>query len=181
MWIGFVLLGIGPSGVFLWTRQWTFGFHKRLVIYWLAERLLASQERLCSVELLLCSVLQVACFLKMIPTKPRIYKVGFEVLTAVITKMALFWDVAPCSLVEVYRFRGACSLHHQGDETSVNFCQTTRRKFPEGKSHSYSLPWDPEISPVFYLLVDFIRYKYPWTANGYYAHYSKQYSNQEPL
>jgi hypothetical protein len=58
-----------------------------------------------------------------------------------------FWDVAPCSLVEVYRlFRGACCLCHQGDdgdvtgraglialiseamrvfETSVNFCQTT--------------------------------------------------------
>jgi hypothetical protein len=34
-------------------------------------------------------------------------KVGFEVLTAVSTKMAVFWVVAPCSLVEVYqRFRG---------------------------------------------------------------------------
>jgi hypothetical protein len=29
-----------------------------------------------------------------------------------IKKMAVFWDVAPCSLVEVYqRFRGACCLH----------------------------------------------------------------------
>jgi hypothetical protein len=43
--------------------------------------------------------------------------VGFEVLTAVRTKMAVFWVVAPCSLVEVYqRFRGPCCLHHQGDE-----------------------------------------------------------------
>jgi hypothetical protein len=56
--------------------------------------------------------------------------------------MAVFWDVAPCSLVEVYqRFRGPCCLHHQGheslialimeaastSETLVNFCQTTRR------------------------------------------------------
>jgi hypothetical protein len=42
--------------------------------------------------------------------------VGFEVLTAVSTKMAVFWVVAPCSLVEVYkRFRGPCCLHHQGD------------------------------------------------------------------
>jgi hypothetical protein len=33
------------------------------------------------------------------------------------TKMAVFWVVAPCSLVEVYqRFRGPCCLHHQGDE-----------------------------------------------------------------
>jgi hypothetical protein len=32
-------------------------------------------------------------------------------------KMAIFWDVSPCSLVEVHRrFRGACCFHHQGDE-----------------------------------------------------------------
>jgi hypothetical protein len=31
-------------------------------------------------------------------------------------KMAVFWVVAPCSLVEIYRpFRGACCLHHQDD------------------------------------------------------------------
>jgi hypothetical protein len=34
----------------------------------------------------------------------------------VMIKMAVFWTVAPCSLVEVYqRFRGPCCLHHQGD------------------------------------------------------------------
>jgi hypothetical protein len=33
-------------------------------------------------------------------------------------KMAVFWEVAPCSLVDVYRrFRGTCCLHHQGDES----------------------------------------------------------------
>jgi hypothetical protein len=43
--------------------------------------------------------------------------VGFEVLTAVSMKIAVFWVVAPCSLVEFYqRFRGPCCLHHQGDE-----------------------------------------------------------------
>jgi hypothetical protein len=32
-------------------------------------------------------------------------------------RMAVFWVVAPCSLVEVYqRFRGPCCLHHQGDD-----------------------------------------------------------------
>jgi hypothetical protein len=32
-------------------------------------------------------------------------------------RMAVFWVVAPCNLVEVYRhFRGACCLHQQGDE-----------------------------------------------------------------
>jgi hypothetical protein len=57
-------------------------------------------------------------------------------------KMADFWFVAPCSLLEVYQnFRGVCCLHHQGDlqvmeaartsETSVYFHQTTRRNNPE--------------------------------------------------
>jgi hypothetical protein len=33
-------------------------------------------------------------------------------------KMIIFWDVVLCSLAEVYsRFRGACCLHHQGDES----------------------------------------------------------------
>jgi protein subunit release factor A len=50
--------------------------------------------------------------------------------------MAVFWVVAPCNLVDVYqRFRSACYLHNQGDEssseTSVNFYQTTRRYNPE--------------------------------------------------
>jgi hypothetical protein len=35
----------------------------------------------------------------------------------IIPKMAVFWVVAPCSLVEVYqRFRVPCCLHNQGDE-----------------------------------------------------------------
>jgi hypothetical protein len=61
--------------------------------------------------------------------------VGFEVLTAVSTKMAVFWVVALCSLVEVYKsFGGLCCPHHQvmmeaakTSETLVNFYQTTWR------------------------------------------------------
>jgi hypothetical protein len=31
--------------------------------------------------------------------------------------MAVFWDIGPCSLVEVYRrSRGACCLYRQGDQ-----------------------------------------------------------------
>jgi hypothetical protein len=55
----------------------------------------------------------------------------------------VFWDIAPCSHIEVHtRLRGAYCLHHQGDdalmmeavhtsETSVNFNVTTRRYIPE--------------------------------------------------
>jgi hypothetical protein len=38
--------------------------------------------------------------------------VRFQVLTAASMKMTVFWDVAPCSLVEIYRrFRGAYCLY----------------------------------------------------------------------
>jgi hypothetical protein len=93
------------------------------------------------------------------------YLVGFEVLTAVSAKMAVFWVVSPLSLVEVYqRFRGPCCLHHQGDESLIaltrlargllvnlmmeaarisetpeNFNQTTRRYNPEDSHLCYYL------------------------------------------
>jgi hypothetical protein len=35
-------------------------------------------------------------------------------------KMAVFWVLAMCRLVEVYRpFKGAYCLYHQGDETTL--------------------------------------------------------------
>jgi hypothetical protein len=44
--------------------------------------------------------------------------VRFHVLTAASMKMTVFWDAAQCNLFEVYpRFRGACRLRHQGDDT----------------------------------------------------------------
>jgi hypothetical protein len=53
-------------------------------------------------------------------------------------KMTAFWDVAPCSILELdRRFRCAYCLYHQGDrrestsDTSANFYETTRRNIPE--------------------------------------------------
>jgi hypothetical protein len=53
--------------------------------------------------------------------------VGFEVLTAVSSKMAVYCVVAPCSLVEIYqRFGGPYCLHHQDDEGSIiSHCYVT--------------------------------------------------------
>jgi hypothetical protein len=66
------------------------------------------------------SCLLTARILRTSNNKQLVYKVGFEVLTAASMKMAVFWVVAPCSLVEVYqRFRGTCCLHHQ-DVTTQN-------------------------------------------------------------
>jgi hypothetical protein len=68
-----------------------------------------------------------------VTTSSRLVKL--EVLTTDSVKMVLFWVVAPCRLVEVYRrFRGACCLRHQEDrrsKTSVNFYPTTRCNNPE--------------------------------------------------
>jgi hypothetical protein len=41
--------------------------------------------------------------------------VGSEVLTAVVMKSTVFWDITPCSLLKANRsFEGTCSLHLQG-------------------------------------------------------------------
>jgi hypothetical protein len=53
--------------------------------------------------------------------------------------MAVFWVVAPCSLVEVYRrFRGACCLHHQAVIVGKLLPDYTRRNNPED-SHFHPL------------------------------------------
>jgi hypothetical protein len=45
----------------------------------------------------------------------RCFFAGFEVLTAVVMKSSLFWDITPCCPLEVNRrFRGTCRLHLQG-------------------------------------------------------------------
>jgi hypothetical protein len=65
-------------------------------------------------------------------------------ITTDTNKMAVFWVVAPCSLAEVYRrFRGACCLHHKGDETAstsetpVYFYQTALRNNPQNSHLHY--------------------------------------------
>jgi hypothetical protein len=46
--------------------------------------------------------------------------------------MAVFWVVAPCSLVEVYRRFIALMVEAAStSDTSVNVYQTTRRNIPE--------------------------------------------------
>jgi hypothetical protein len=74
--------------------------------------------------------------------------------------MAVFWTVAPCSLVEVYqRFRGPCCLQHQGDEATQSSddggskdLQNVGKLLPDytalqprRQPSSYSPPWEPQI------------------------------------
>jgi len=51
VWIGCICLRIGTNCGLLWTRWWTFGFHKRQRVSWPAAWLSAS-EGWCSLELL---------------------------------------------------------------------------------------------------------------------------------
>jgi hypothetical protein len=82
-------------------------------------------------------------------------------------KMAVFWVVAPCSLVEVYqRFRGPCCLHYQGDklmmeaastsETMVNFYQTTHCYNPED-SHAHSKYFRISLQRLFSVIVTHLK------------------------
>jgi hypothetical protein len=55
-------------------------------------------------------------------------------------KIITFWDIALCSIVEVYQqFRGVYRLHHlhhhhHQDESSVYFNETTQRYIPKGSN-----------------------------------------------
>jgi hypothetical protein len=76
-------------------------------------------------------------------------------------KTAVFWDVAPCSLVEIdRRFRGAYCLH-QGSlmmealstsVTSVSFYETTLRNIPKDSrlvfDHFLPLPLYERVEPL---------------------------------
>jgi hypothetical protein len=53
VWTGSIWLRIGTSGGLLWTRWWTFGFHKMVGSYWVAAQLAASQEGLSSMKLVI--------------------------------------------------------------------------------------------------------------------------------
>jgi hypothetical protein len=71
--------------------------------------------------------------------------VRFQVLTAASMKMTIFWDIAPCSLVEVTDVSKVLAAiialmmeKTSTSETSVNFYQSTRRNNPE-ESHLHTL------------------------------------------
>jgi hypothetical protein len=72
--------------------------------------------------------------------------VGFQVITAACMKMAVFWVVAPCSVIEACRrFRGASCLHHLGDDshlqhlTYLGFFYIYKIRNPSIKSHYFFL------------------------------------------
>jgi hypothetical protein len=72
-----------------------FSIYKSLLVSWEAAQLAASQEGLSSVG--------------------KSLLVGFEVLTEVVMKSTVFWDITPCSPLKATRhFGGTCRLRLQG-------------------------------------------------------------------
>jgi hypothetical protein len=72
-------------------------------------------------------------------------------------KMAAFWVVAPCNLVEVYRcFRGACWHYHKGDRSDdggsehpwniSKLLPVCTAQQPRRQPSSYLSPWEPQNS-----------------------------------
>jgi hypothetical protein len=93
-------------------------------------------------------------------------------------KMPVFSDVAPCSLVEIdSSFRGAYWFHHQVDVRGSKHLRNVGQvkpdntaQHPRRQSSSYSSPWETEISPGKYRVVQKelytfknVFYKYYWT------------------
>jgi hypothetical protein len=79
-------------------------------------------------------------------TEIKIYflLVGFEVLTAVVMKSTIFWDIMPCSLLKVNRrFGGTYRLHNHGRigpaiyQREIRLCCYLAKK-AERKSPIYS-------------------------------------------
>jgi hypothetical protein len=59
-----------------------------------------------------------------------------------VSKMAVFWDIAPCRLAETdRRFRCAYCLHHQGDQETVIFILVAVRTWNLSKSAETESLW----------------------------------------
>jgi hypothetical protein len=79
-------------------------------------------------------------------------------------KVTVFWDIAPCSFVELDRsFRDAYCFHHQGNtdygcrKHLWNFCQFLpdyMAQDPRRQSSSYLFSWEPEICVKYWKLAD---------------------------
>jgi hypothetical protein len=55
-------------------------------------------------------------------------------------KMTVFWDIALCSLVGVYRrFGRACCFHHQGDDGGTQ--RNTLESHPHTRRHENLKPY----------------------------------------
>jgi hypothetical protein len=73
--------------------------------------------------------------------------VWFEVLTAVVMKSTIFWDITPCSPLSVNRrFGGTCRTHLQGQKMLVRWARNQREILPPAFTLVSCSPYffDPE-------------------------------------
>jgi hypothetical protein len=86
---------------------------------------------------------RLAKYMSVMPYK-KMAGVEFEVLTAVVVKVSVFWDIIKCSLLKVNRRLGQiCRLHLQGRRISQVSCYILHAGFLLG------LHFDPEEGGIF--------------------------------
>jgi hypothetical protein len=94
---------------------------------------------LCDIQFLTNSFNACSLYSNKVLSSQQLYFGTSHPLRRVVKKVAVFWVVAPCGLVEVYRrFRGRCCLllvslimeSAKTTETFMNLHQTTRRNSP---------------------------------------------------
>jgi hypothetical protein len=95
--------------------------------------------------------------------------VGCEILTAVVMKSSIFWDITPCSPLKVnWRFGGTCRLHLQGQRISK--ARNKRERWWQAKLCLLLLDlfFDPKDGRDMFLR------KVGWLATDYMALYSRR-------
>jgi hypothetical protein len=60
-------------------------------------------------------------------------QVGFEVITAVVMKSSIFWDITPCNSLEIKRrFGGTCHIHPYAGNKHNSACYPLHTGFFPG-------------------------------------------------
>jgi hypothetical protein len=99
------------------------------------------------------------------------------------SKMAVFWVVVPCSLVDVYRrFGGTWCLHHQRDrpdDGGSKYVWNVGKRLsdytmlqPRRQPFSYSPPWEPQ--SYFWRILPAFRNFFRYLVGGMYLHRTVQ-------
>jgi hypothetical protein len=73
-------------------------------------------------------------------TPSSVINVGFEVLTAVVIKISIFWDKALCNLLKIDRYFGeTCGLHVHGRRISQGRSQRETGSSMSQKTELFSM------------------------------------------
>jgi hypothetical protein len=100
--------------------HWLRIFHHYVITCWVLYSYLTSSHCF-TTTLVICIKEQQMTGVLYYPISKWLFLLGFEVLTAVVMKSTIFWDITPCSLLIVNQhFRGTFRLHLQGRKNKLS-------------------------------------------------------------